>query len=53
MVQNVVTFGEYVAREEVERVVSETAHHGFPVLRSDESGRTYMVRLYVQCCTSF
>lgn len=45
MVQEVVTFSEHEAREEVERIVRETRHHGFPVLRLDESGRTYMVMI--------
>jgi chloride channel 7 len=56
MVQPVVTFTEYVAREEVEQVLRDTTHHGFPVLRVDESGRTYMVglitRIHVQKCLS-
>ncbi|XP_062499246.1 chloride channel protein D-like [Corticium candelabrum] len=44
MVREVVTFSENESRNEIERVLNETTHHGFPVLHHNES-RTYMVGL--------
>eukprot|EP00118_Oscarella_pearsei_P005343 m.24520 g.24520 ORF g.24520 m.24520 type:complete len:776 (+) comp28632_c0_seq2:64-2391(+) len=42
MVTDVVTLQESESRAEVESAL-ETSHNGFPVLKTDESGRTYMV----------
>ena len=42
MIADVVTLQENESPAEVESAM-ETTHNGFPVLRTDETGRTYMV----------